>query len=429
MSFHSIPATLRSTSSLHFTSYQWLTRLLLPFVVGTIVLTSSGCSMVMGFLGPTEAEITGTQSTGARLLVPTPVGNDAAATSTALATGPTPTPFVMRPQTTVTEPAATSPADLVTVNTAQQTSANPVMRVVLTGDAVNVRNAPGLDTQVLATMPRGTEFEYISKTDAGDWVQVCCVDSQLAWVYADLAQVTEGNFTPQAGAVRNLTNQTSGAAVQTSPAQGTGIQALVQTTTQSAPSAAAGTARIGLNRANDATRYRSKDDGFALTLPPSWLPLAESRGIVQASITTIEQDNPAMAALLAEQLAAMSDIPVSLIAFDLAPETLSTGFATNLNVIKQPIPAGFALEYVVQFSADQLEEVLGLSGAATSTKVLLPAGETIMLDYTLDEQAIARQYYLLHDQAVYILTFTSATSLANSSTVLFNEMMQSFTFE
>jgi SH3-like domain-containing protein len=414
MSFHSIPATLRSTSSLHSTSYQWLTRLLLPFVVGTIVLTSSGCSMVMGFLGPTEAEITGTQNAAARLLVPTPVGN--ATASTALVNEPT--PFVMRPQTTVEEPVSTLPAGSATASTAQQTSASRIMRVVLTGDAVNVRNAPGLDTQVLATMPRGTEFEYISKTDAGDWVQVCCVDNQLAWVYADLAQVTEGNFTPQAGA-----------AVQTSPAQSTGTLGLVQTTTQSAPSAAAGTARIGLNRANDATRYRSTEDGFALTLPPSWLPLAESRGIVQASITTIEQDNPAMAALLADQLAAMSDIPVSLIAFDLAPETLSTGFATNLNVIKQPIPAGFALEYVVQFSADQLEEVLGLSDAATSTNVLLPAGEAIMLDYTLDEQAIARQYYLLHDQAVYILTFTSATSLANSSTVLFNEMMQSFTFE
>ncbi len=426
MSFHSIPLTLRPTT------FQWLTRIMLPLVVGAILLTSTGCSMVMGIFGPTEADITGVQEQPARLLVPTPMGNESASTKDVpTPTGPTPTPFIMRPVTT----GATSSMSAQVSNLSTSTSVisnspasdNNAMRVVLTGDAVNVRNAPGLDSQVLATLPRDSEFNYVSKTDAGDWVQVCCVNSQVAWVYADLAKVEQGSVTTQSLPLTTAANGTNGATGQSNSTQsnstvGAGTQSVTQISTQST------TSRIGIDRTNDATRYTSKEDGFAVTLPPTWLPLVESRGLVKASFKSLQEDNPAMAALLEDQLSTLDDVPVSLIAFDLAPETLNTGFATNLNVIKQPIPAGFSLEYVVQFSADQLEQVLGLSGAAESTKVVLPAGEAIMLDYELSGQAVARQYYLMHDQAVYILTFTSAASLADSSIILFNEMMQSFTF-
>lgn len=422
MSFHSIPLTLRPTT------FQWLTRILLPLVVGAILFTSTGCSMVMGFLGPTEADVTGLQEQPARLLVPTPTDNGSASDGPT-PIGPTPTPFIMRPVTTVANPAVNtlaanqSPSTSASSTTlAQLTRSDSAMLVTLTGDAVNVRRAPGLDTQVLATLPRGTSFQFISQNDAGDWIQVCCVDSQVAWVYADLAQIEQGTTTTQALPLTAVTNEINNAVASSTVTTGAGTQSVAQLT---APST---TSRIGIDHTNERTRYTAKEDGFTITLPSTWLPLVDTHGMIKSNINALQADNPALATLLDDQLSTLNDVPVSLVAFDLAPETLRTGFATNLNVMKQPIPAGFSLEYVVQFSADQLEQVLGLSGSTQSTKVLLPAGEAILLDYELTGQAVARQYYLLHDQAVYILTFTSAASLADSAMILFDETMQSFTF-
>ena len=60
--------------------------------------------------------------------------------------------------------------------------------------------------------------------------------------------------------------------------------------------------------------------------------------------------------------------------------------------------------------------------------MILPAGESVMLDYQVGDQVKARQYYLLHDQALYIVTFTVANSLADAKLRLFDEMMGSFQF-
>ncbi len=428
MRFHSIPLTLRSTS-LH-----WLTRLMVPFVVGAILFTSTGCSMVMGFFGPTEADVTGLQEQPARLLVPTPIENGSASAGDIPATsGPTPTPFIMRPVTTVTNPATNTlattqslPASASSTSPTNEMGSGTTMQVTLTGDAVNVRNAPGLDTQVLATLPRGTDFRYVSRNDAGDWIQVCCVDSQVAWVYADLAQVKQGTATTQTLPLTAVTNKMNNTSAQSALPTGAGTQSVTQLTAPSTPSTT--TPGTSIERTNETTRYTAKEDGFAVALPSTWLPFVDERGTILSSMNALQIDNPALAALIQDQISTLGDIPVSLLAFDLAPEALTTGFATNLNVMKQPIPAGFSLEYIVQFSADLLGQALGLSGTAQSTKVVLPAGEAILLDYEASGQTVARQYYLLHDQAVYILTFTSSVSLTDSTITLFDEMMQSFTF-
>jgi len=384
----------------------------------------------MSFFDPAEDDAPAAQEQPARLLVPTPMGDsDAAAAEALSSSGPTPTPFIMRPVTTVANATANeSVANLplaessIVNRQAAIPSGESAMRVLLTGESVNMRNAPGLDSQVLTTLPRDTQFNYIGKNDAGDWVQVCCVDNQVAWVYGELAQIEEGSVATQALPLTTGSNQADRSSLQVNATTGTAVQPALQLTTPSTTSA------MGLARTGKATTYTSAEDHFAITLPALWLPLVESRGVIKTSIETVQEDNPTMAALLEDQLSTMGDVPVALIAFDLAPETLSTGFATNLNVIKQPIPSGFSLDYVVQFSADQLEQVLGLSGTAESTKVRLPAGEAIMLDYALSGQAVARQYYLMNEQTVYILTFTAAASVADSSIILFNEMMQSFTF-
>ncbi|MCB0189641.1 MAG: SH3 domain-containing protein, partial [Caldilineaceae bacterium] len=431
MSFHA------NLTQMQPIAIRWITRFVLPMIIGFFVVTTSGCSMIMGILGPSEADITGVEPEPTRLLQPTAVGQRAvSAEERELRNGPTPTPFVMRPATDAPpaisyDAATTSPTNNVAANAMSQQSQ---MQVIITGDSVNLRNAPGLDTQVVATRPRDTTFDYVDETSAGDWVQVCCVDNQLVWAYAELVRKEQvaavSNAQPAAtqstlnlpttsGTVANPIPATS--AQSTSSVAGNNMQRIAQTLTT-------GNGAAGFNRSGEPTRFTSAEDSFAITLPATWLPLADSSNLIQSSLDALQSENPAMATLLQEQLTQLDEIPISLIAFDLAPETLSSGFATNINVMRQPVPAGFTLEFLVQFSAGQLEQVLGLSAPAQSTKAMLPAGETIILDYQLNSQAIARQYYLLQNQSLYIVTFSASASLADSSVILFNEMMQSFTF-
>lgn len=434
MSVHSILSSIRPMS------LQWVTRLVLPLIVSVLVITTTGCSMVMGIFGPSEADITGVEAEPTRLLQPTPAGQrPVSAAERELRNGPTPTPFVMRPATQVPPAVTYAETNGSVLNMPGEQSE---IRVVITGDSVNLRNAPGLDTQVVATLPRDTTFDYVDETAAGDWVQVCCVQNQLAWIYADLVTKEQGKAMSNAQPASSQSNNALALKTQTNLGQsnsaftqvgnstqaensttGNGMQTIAQALT------AGGTSSLGLSSTNGPTQYRSVEDGYSITLPATWLPLAESSSVINASISALKSENPAMATLLEDQLSLLDDIPISLIAFDLAPETLSSGFATNLNVMKQPVPAGFSLDYLVQFSAEQLEQVLGLSDAAESTHVVLPAGETIILDYQLSNQAIARQYYLMHNQALYIATFSASASLADSSITLFNELMQSFTFD
>lgn len=430
MSFHSIHLSAQPIA------FSKVARLILPLVITALVVTTTGCSMVMGILGTSESDVTGVEAVPTRLLQPTPSGQQpVSAAARELRNGPTPTPFVMRPVTQMAP--VVSHSDGSVLPTAAESRPSQI-RVVIQGDSVNLRSAPGLDSQVLATKPRDTAFDYVDETAAGDWIQICCVDSQLAWVYAEL--VTKESAPSTASGVSTLAQASPGQATVGAPV--VNDVAANSTTFASDSSTVADMQRLaqGLTNGNGAitialtpsgepTTYRSTEDGYAITLPSTWLPLANSSGVIQSSIDAVASANPAMATLLNDQLAQLNDIPISLIAFDLAPETLQSGFATNLNLMKQPVPAGFALDYLVQFSASQLEHILGLSDAAESTHLTLPAGEAVVLDYQLGNQTIARQYYLLHDQALYIITFSASASLAGFPVDLFNEVMQSFAFQ
>lgn len=420
MSFQTFPAKLTiHKRTIDPSTFAWVTRLVLPFIVFMFMLTSTGCSMVMGLFGPTDtAVVTDTES--ARILMPTPVREGASAIPTAPANGPTPTPFIMRPSTSA------QPSTFIEPTAAPGDEAKPpTLYATILGDRVNMRNAPGLDTEIVATVALDTQFEYVDETREGDWVQICCVNDQLAWVYSELIRISTTPSSASAAISAPVAGEQVGQLQPVSAeAGGEPRRVAVAPTTRLQPQESA----LAFVQTQASQRFTSDKGNFSLVLPPAWLPLMEANGLIGESITAIERENPAVAALLEAQLSDMDDIPVAFIAFDLSPESLQSGFTTNVNILKQPVPAGFPLNYVVQLNADQLETVLGLSDAAEATDLILPAGESVMLDYQVGDQAKARQYYLLHDQALYIVTFTVATTLADAKLILFNEMMQSFQF-
>lgn len=76
-----------------------------------------------------------------------------------------------------TEPTETPPS------TAQFTVSEPV---------VNVRNGPGTNYGIAGSVEAGQRFEIQGKNASGDWWQICCVNGQTVWIFAQLGNAENG---------------------------------------------------------------------------------------------------------------------------------------------------------------------------------------------------------------------------------------------
>jgi hypothetical protein len=53
---------------------------------------------------------------------------------------------------------------------------------VVTSPQINVRTGPGTEYDWAGQVNRGTELAIVARNNAGDWLQVCCVDGQSVWI-------------------------------------------------------------------------------------------------------------------------------------------------------------------------------------------------------------------------------------------------------
>ena len=93
----------------------------------------------------------------------------------------------------VTTTAPLTPTQAVTLPTVQvitptnTPAAEP--RLIITGDAVNVRSGPGTTFDLIGAAVKGGDFQLLARNAQGDWWQICCVNGQPGWVFGELATV------------------------------------------------------------------------------------------------------------------------------------------------------------------------------------------------------------------------------------------------
>ena len=81
---------------------------------------------------------------------------------------------------------------------------------------------------------------------------------------------------------------------------------------------------------------RHQGEGFSLELPASWADESKDRARLIREVRRLATDEPQAAALMDSLLSAgNTNVAVKMIAFDLAPSSLGSGFATNLNVVAE----------------------------------------------------------------------------------------------
>jgi hypothetical protein len=123
---------------------------------------------------PTQTPLPTATATSTATIIPT---NTSVPTHTAAPTS-TPAP-------TATPEATATPS----------TPPTPKAQAQVTANGLNLRDAPGANSNIVGNARTGDSFSVIGKTTDGNWLQVCCFNEQQVWLsaaYVNLAGSLDG---------------------------------------------------------------------------------------------------------------------------------------------------------------------------------------------------------------------------------------------
>lgn len=182
------------------------------------------------------------------------------------------------------------------------------------------------------------------------------------------------------------------------------------------------------------TTHDLTSEGFRLGLPPEWQEV--SPGDVDSSLAELRRDNPDLAELLEGQLAGSLSELVRFFAFDTHSPTLAEEFATNVNVVVEPLPAGVDFPQYLDANLSQLRQVPGVTVALDDDNVALPGGRAAVIKsvFTLNSptgpRAIAvTQYLLLAGSRGFILSMTTTPEHEPTYGSVWEQIAKTFTPE
>jgi hypothetical protein len=111
--------------------------------------------------------------------------------------------------------------------------------------------------------------------------------------------------------------------------------------------------------------------GLSFALPSTWRAV-DARAATSAAVRTIGKENPELATVL--QQLGRPDSVVKFFAFDPAR---SASFATNVNIVVSPVPAGATLEHYLVAARIELQALPTRVGEPALWVERLPAGQAV----------------------------------------------------
>jgi hypothetical protein len=194
---------------------------------------------------------------------------------------------------------------------------------------------------------------------------------------------------------------------------------------------AAAVAAAPVGAGPDATWTRHRVDTFSLELPRSWADASKDRAKLLAEVRKLYADDAKAAAMIDGLLAAGNgSTGVRMIAFDLAPTSLATGFATNLNVLLEPTLLPFAAWR--RAAEKSLASMSFVRQPIWSDTVKLRAGKAVRFRYRAQFTIKGRrldtaitQYAVLKGGTAYVLTYTTLPKLAAGYRATFDRSARS----
>ncbi len=179
--------------------------------------------------------------------------------------------------------------------------------------------------------------------------------------------------------------------------------------------------------------YEVKAEGFALSLPPDWRQFDMDPATFEAQFRKIAERSPELGQLLGplrQQVAA----GVKFYGVDAA--TVGTGFGTNVNVLRLPLPPGQTLDAVAADAVAQYDALPNVAGPVARDRVSGPEGGRERLRVRLSvtnpagktDTLAFTQYIAARGGEVYTVTLTTLASQESKYAQTFDRIGRSFRF-
>ena len=172
-------------------------------------------------------------------------------------------------------------------------------------------------------------------------------------------------------------------------------------------------------------------DGFRLATPGSWRDLPP--GDVTPALDEIRAENPELAELIEGQLTGSLSELVRFFAFDPDSPSLAQEFATNINVVVEPLPVDVSFSQYLQANLTQLRQVPGVSVEVRNEEATLPGGRAAVISsrFTLNSPSGPRQidvlqYLFLKGRKGFILSMTTTPEHGATYATTFERIARSF---
>ena len=163
-----------------------------------------------------------------------------------------------------------------------------------------------------------------------------------------------------------------------------------------------------------------KGSGFAIALPKRWRSLDRDTALRDERLSRFAKANPRLRAEL--QALAGPQSPIQLIAVDLAG---GQSFRANMNVIQTRVPKSLSFEQLSRNEPIQIKLVSSVQNMRQAT-VALPAGRALRLRYDVQERGLVHQYFVKHEELLYVLTYTTSTGAATRYAKIFDVSARTF---
>lgn len=155
-------------------------------------------------------------------------------------------------------------------------------------------------------------------------------------------------------------------------------------------------------------------EGYGVALPPNWDKIDFDPDRLAAMLKSLNDKNPQFASALSSQSEQLIALNVKFFAFDLSSEALSSGFVTNVNILRDSLTFNVPLDTYVQLNVQNLQKAPAVSKTLTHKRVTLASGDAELIQYQLTlttsqgkTTASTTQYLMIHSGAGYIITFTT----------------------
>ena len=156
---------------------------------------------------------------------------------------------------------------------------------------------------------------------------------------------------------------------------------------------------------------------LSIALPASWLSFGDRSHTSAKRVTGTNERLRVELETLAQR-----NSPIKLVGVDPAGGPRVT---TNMNVLQTQVPEDLTFDQMARIEATQIRRASGIEDIRQE-ETGLPAGRALHLTYHPRASSVVQQYFVRHDNLLYVLTYTSRTVDAARYAEVFDQSAHTF---